>query len=56
MNGIITRKGSTAYLSSSERYLTLHLISPKMIIPNYNNKEIQVMMEYNYIPRPNLSK
>ena len=27
-----------------------------MKIPNYNNKEIKVMMEYNYIPRPKFSK
>ena len=26
-----------------------------MKIPNYNNKEIKIMTEYNYIPRPFLS-
>ena len=51
----ITRKGSKAYLSSSERYLTLDT-DPKIKIPNYNNKETKVLMEYNYIPRPNFSK
>ena len=54
-----TRKGSKTYLSSSERYLTLHIIldtDPKMKIPNHNKKDRKVLMEYNYIPRPNFSK
>ena len=61
MSKIVMRIGSKAYLSSSDRCLTLHIIRhrPQMKNTKYNYEEIKVKMEYNYIhviPMPKFSE
>ena len=54
---VFTRKGSKAYSAHLKDVLSCICLDtdPKMKNTK-NNKEIKVIMEYNYIPRPNFCK